>query len=191
MISGYIKKAFLYAIFFSIVYVIGRAAYIRKKQITIHMVHEIGLGLFWVYIFVLFSQTVFPLWQCGFCEGRFYIQITRYANGSVNLIPFKTISMYLFGKSASSEWSSISLLNIAANIGLFVPVGILLPLAYRTNLGTTIVTGCFLSVFIEVMQLAVGRSSDIDDVILNALGAMIGFLFYKLLIRENPLLRKK
>lgn len=181
MILGYIRKAFFYAVFFTIVYMVCRIICIRKMNIKINIRHEMGLGLFWIYIFVLLSQTILPLWQCGFCDGKFYIQITRYANGSVNLIPFKTIAAYLHTENAIQDWSAISALNLLANIGLFVPIGLLFPIAYCNRLGTVLLVGGSLSVFIEIVQLTIGRSSDIDDVLLNVLGTFIGLILYRIL----------
>lgn len=73
------------------------------------------------------------------------------------------------------------------NIAAFVPFGLLLPLASR-SLRSPITVLAFtvaLSAAIELGQLAISvwlgfayRSTDIDDVILNSLGAVIGYVVY-------------
>lgn len=73
--------------------------------------------------------------------------------------------------------------ELLANIALFVPYGILLPTAFRglkwwaadlIALGTTLV--------IELVQPFFGRSCDLDDIIANTLGAVLGCAAAKLVI---------
>lgn len=64
------------------------------------------------------------------------------------------------------------------NVLMFVPVGFLLPLLWRTYGDWKYVMGfsCFLTVFIEAAQVFTFRTTDIDDLITNLLGAGIGYL---------------
>lgn len=89
----------------------------------------------------------------------------------VNLIPFQTIRFYLFSGRVSN---AIAFRNIVGNIAAFVPIGILIPLLRRDlSLGTTFLVGFALSTGIELTQYFTGLGScDIDDIILNVLGAM-------------------
>ena len=79
---------------------------------------------------------------------------------------------------------SIAFRLMLANIAAFVPLGILIPMAFRTrwSIGLVAVTALGLSLAVELGQLAVSvglgyayRSTDIDDVILNVLGAALGY----------------
>lgn len=68
------------------------------------------------------------------------------------------------------------------NILLFIPFGILLPFIWRKINKPAYIAGAgfAFSFFIELSQLLNNRRSDIDDLILNTLGAMIGFALYKI-----------
>lgn len=95
-----------------------------------------------------------------------------------NFIPFKTIFPYLLG----DKGYIIAGINLAGNIAPLIPLGILFPFVYRNmtwkkSLAFAVVS----ALIIELMQvvLRVGIF-DIDDVILNALGVMIGYWLFTL-----------
>ncbi len=98
---------------------------------------------------------------------------------SVNLIPFGTIC-----KLARPEHMIQATRQLAGNVVMFVPFGILLPMAssrFRA-LRKLVIAAIAASAGIELLQFGLGlaglvtRSVDIDDVILNTLGAAMGFL---------------
>ncbi len=64
------------------------------------------------------------------------------------------------------------------NVLMFIPVGFLLPLLWEKYGSWKYLMGfgCFLTVFIETAQIFTFRTTDIDDLITNLLGAGIGFL---------------
>ena len=68
------------------------------------------------------------------------------------------------------------------NILMFLPVGFLLPLLWDEYQDFRKVFGfcCFLTVFIEIAQAFTFRTTDIDDLLTNLLGAGIGFLLIRL-----------
>ena len=68
------------------------------------------------------------------------------------------------------------------NIVLFVPLGFLLPLLWEKQNGLfrILLAGASFSLLIELSQLLNIRNSDIDDLLLNTLGAIIGFALYRL-----------
>jgi len=101
--------------------------------------------------------------------------------GPANLIPFKTILSYLLAERGLM----IAAINLIGNIALLVPIGLLLPFVWRNitwkkSLALAIACGFA----IEGMQvlLHVGIF-DIDDVLLNALGVMIGYWTATVLIK--------
>jgi glycopeptide antibiotics resistance protein len=98
---------------------------------------------------------------------------------SVNLVPFGTIY-----ELARPEHLTQAIRQLAGNVVMFVPFGLLLPMAsprFRT-LPRLAFAGMLASAGIELLQLILGltgliaRSVDIDDVILNTLGAAVGFM---------------
>ena len=95
---------------------------------------------------------------------------------SVNLVPFGTIY-----ELARPEHVTQAIRQLAGNVVMFVPFGVLLPMAsprFRT-LSRLAFAGMLASAGIELLQLILGlagliaRSVDIDDVILNTLGAAV------------------
>ncbi len=94
------------------------------------------------------------------------------AEGQANLVPFKTIVPYFFGE----QGLIIAGINLAGNIALLVPIGFLIPFVYRNmQWKKSLALGVAAGLTIEGAQVLfrVGIF-DIDDVILNALGVMIG-----------------
>lgn len=100
---------------------------------------------------------------------------------SLNLIPFATISHYLFSDSAEVKRFAIG--NVLGNIVAFVPLGAYLPvLRRRIGILTNLLIVACASVAVEIVQGVFGLgASDIDDVILNTLGGLVGILFFTLL----------
>ncbi|MEV6769131.1 VanZ family protein [Nocardia sp. NPDC051030] len=98
----------------------------------------------------------------------------------VILVPFQDLY------ATVSEASFNSLVQIAANTLLFVPLGLLLPLRFSRCAGILrmALIGAAISTCLETAQyvLDLGRFSSIDDVIMNATGAALGAS----LTRVNP-----
>ena len=76
------------------------------------------------------------------------------------------------------------LLKSVANVLLFVPFGAALGL-YDVSLRAALVAGSTLSSVVEVVQFAVvpGRTSSVDDVVLNTVGAVLGYLLVSRFLR--------
>lgn len=71
------------------------------------------------------------------------------------------------------------------NVLMFVPFGVLLPVVwpqYR-SLRCTALAGLGCSLSIELLQIFSWRSTDIDDLLTNTLGAVIGYLLFSLIYR--------
>lgn len=91
--------------------------------------------------------------------------------GSVHLVPFHTVRNYLSGYDSAQT----IMLYVVGNVVMFLPFGLFVQLALRRWVALTIVLGVLASVTVEVLQLPIwSRSSDIDDVILNTVGAVVG-----------------
>ena len=145
--------------------------------------HEIGFLLFVLFVVGLASKTIIPnfYWH----EGQ--LGIMGYGNDyllAVNLTPFKKIveiqHMIKYG-----IWSYF-IVEVLGNIGMFIPIGFALPLLWRRfeKLWVTIIICFAISFFIELVQLMIPlRATDVDDLIMNTLGGIIGCLLY-LLIRR-------
>jgi glycopeptide antibiotics resistance protein len=97
---------------------------------------------------------------------------------SLNLIPFATIANYLSGSAGVP--AGIAFGNLAGNVAAFVPLGVFLPvLRRRPGIGSNLLIVVCASAAVEVVQGSFGLgASDIDDVILNTVGGLIGILFF-------------
>jgi len=140
-----------------------------------------------IYIIILIKVMVFkslPLIRVGHLMLNF---AGTDGGHPANFIPFKTIIPYLFG----FKGLIIAGINIIGNIILLVPVGFLIPFIYRNiTWKKTLVLAILSGLVIETTQviLHVGIF-DIDDVILNALGVMIGFWIFIFLIKKVPMMK--
>ena len=102
---------------------------------------------------------------------------------SINLIPFYTIKEYIFSGSATIKRFAFS--NVVGNIVIFTPLGAYL-LLFKNNkrVMTNLLFIFKVSLFTEIIQWLLGiGSADIDDIILNCLGGLVGILGYKFLLR--------
>jgi len=89
---------------------------------------------------------------------------------------------YISGGSANIRKFAFS--NVVGNIVIFIPLGVYLSLLKKNKRVTTNLLFIFLvSLFVEVIQGLLGiGAADIDDIILNCLGGLIGILGYKFLL---------
>jgi glycopeptide antibiotics resistance protein len=145
----------------------------RKSGLKTTPWHEIGAALLFLYTAAVFTKTI-PI--AAFFAG---LKLQRI----LNLIPFREIGLIL--RQGDIRYI---LLNVAGNIAMFVPIGFLVPLLwYKAHTFTaTAMWGLGLSLFIEVLQFFIGRGTDIDDLILNTAGAMLGYLLYLMCGRLSP-----
>ena len=93
----------------------------------------------------------------------------------INIIPL--VNLFQYDSVRDVIW------NVVGNTAMFIPTGIILPIIYRKmdHFGKVIAAGAFISLCIELMQLPFAtRVTDIDDLILNTLGVMIGYGIYSL-----------
>lgn len=100
---------------------------------------------------------------------------------TANFEPLKTIKMYL-----NMLPSSLALLNLVGNVAGFIPLGYLLPLIFKKQRGLfrTSLTGLVSILFIETTQILTGLGEfDVDDILLNMVGVLLGRILYSLL---NP-----
>ena len=99
-----------------------------------------------------------------------------------NLVPFRTIWIYL-ENLGSPFWMR----QLVGNLGLLFPLGLLGPIAMPALdrwWRVAIVAFCF-SAGVEFTQLFIpDRSADVDDVIVNVIGALLGFVVYVLVLRR-------
>lgn len=185
LISLYIENMLRYIIVLLPFYLIARFVFIKKKKRITSLKNEFLMGVFSLYIIGLASQTIVPNWNAGIVtdtgEPFFDVYFTNDLS-HLNLIPFNTVYEYFFQTNTDvDEWGSVSLLNLIANVFLFSPLGFFVPLIWSrcNSFKKILVLGLSVTCFIEFVQYFIGRSSDIDDVILNTFGTVIGYIVLK------------
>lgn len=99
-----------------------------------------------------------------------------------NLIPFVWVKQtYAMGYGKMMK-------QLLLNVGMFVPFGFFLPFAVKRmrKWNRTFLTAMMFSFAIEFVQYFIGRSADVDDLITNTIGGLIGYvLFYLLFMRKK------
>jgi len=130
-----------------------------------------------IYFYFAFRLLIFRSFA-QFSQALEFIGLPRY-HGSYNLVPFKTIIGYVRMFIDRSMPRSIPIQNIVGNLLAFMPLGFYLPYFSHKMLDIKrfAITVSGLIIIIELLQfiLRVG-SMDIDDFILNIIGALIGFV---------------
>ena len=78
------------------------------------------------------------------------------------------------------------------NVFLFVPLGIFLPLLGRRyrRMKHALLFGFCMSLLIELLQIFTYRATDVNDLITNTAGAVLGFFLAQLLMRTIPAVRQ-
>lgn len=89
-----------------------------------------------------------------------------------NLVPFTEIFRYKIGTTSFY-------LNVIGNIVIFIPFGYFISTYIKPKrILPILLVSVISSATVEFVQICIGRSFDVDDIILNAVGAIIGFLVY-------------
>ncbi|MCI5828841.1 MAG: VanZ family protein [Lachnospiraceae bacterium] len=135
--------------------------------------YVVGWCLFVVYLmslayFLFFAEAT----------GRTFTERTYH----YNLIPLHEIRRFLVYRRQLG-FSAVAL-NVVGNVLAFVPFGVFLPLLVRRvrSFGKTLLLGFEFSLLVEIVQLfsKVG-SFDVDDIMLNTLGVLLGYALFRLM----------
>jgi len=138
-----------------------------------------------ILLFILYLLLLFYLLFFSETYGRTMDSGYRY-----NLEPFKEIKRF-WSNWDSLGWSSV-ITNLAGNIIAFAPFGFFLPMLCRAgkNVIGCVVLSALFSLAVETVQLFTKVGAfDVDDIMLNAIGGLAGFLGYYFVWK--PLIRKK
>ena len=131
-------------------------------------------------VFVIYC--IFVAYMVFFSRGfRTQYTYSHYFRYFTNFVPFKTVAHYIMLYKKGLQ--SLAIFNLLGNFVLFMPMGMLLPCIFKKLNRFWKVTLCiFITVLlVEVMQfvLRVGII-DVDDVIFNLCGGMIGYGIFKI-----------
>ncbi len=132
--------------------------------------------------FLFFLYLVLALYFMFFSE---MLDRTMISNGyRYNLTFFKEISR--FWEMRNDYGWHVTIVNLVGNVVCFMPFGFLLPTVTRNKAFKNIICVTFLatmfSMVIETAQLICKVGAfDVDDILLNTIGGVLGYIFYKTL----------
>lgn len=136
-----------------------RVAYLVKNKQKLNLQEDLIM-----LIFIIYTLCLFQIVTSQDVSGEHGINITL----------FKELTRYEFG-------SRLFYRNIIGNIMLFIPFG------FFTSYYLTVERKRFIlfltiivSFVIEFIQLKIGRAFDVDDVILNVIGGLLGYWLYRI-----------
>ncbi|MBE6161551.1 MAG: VanZ family protein [Firmicutes bacterium] len=135
---------------------------IRLTYLSIHKEKFIFYKEFLNLVFIIYVLLLYQL----------LTNVETNTSSGYNLVPFTEIMRYKFG-------SRLFMTNVVGNILIFVPFGYFVSGYIRASkVGHILAVSIISSLVVEVVQLQIGRSFDVDDILLNVSGAILGFLVY-------------
>lgn len=145
---------------------------LRKK---VPLLRQIAYFIFVVCVLVILTPTVFTTIFNNLMGGGGIAAERRF----LNIIPFSFITES-WSMSATKKFT-----QELANVIMFMPQGFIFPIAFKKGrrLWKTAICMMSFSFLIEFVQYFIGRSADIDDIILNTFGGVLGYLVFYIFSR--------
>lgn len=193
-VVGYFFEAVPVTILVGLIYAIYRYCKIRKQHISVFLGLEIVKWLFVCYLTGLCYLLFAPSEVFGEIYRYILFGYVDWGAGSLadslhfftfdfNLVP--TVFRWLNGEVTIGNWVKTMIIG---NLLMFVPMGVFLSLIFKKiNYKNIFKIAILIPVVVEILQPVVGRSFDVDDIIMNFLGILIGYFMcfgVKLLIRS-------
>ncbi len=153
-------------------WIIVRAAVCFKRK-KIDWKWEALLLLVYICIAVVVRFTFFPFFKVDGKIAPLVYDAAKAFPPRLNFLPL----VYLLDYEVKKE----ALINVIGNTAMFIPIGIILPSVYKKldRHWKAILAGVGFSLCIEIIQLPFyDRVSDIDDLLLNSVGYIIGYLIF-------------
>ncbi|CUB15609.1 VanZ like family protein [Bacillus cereus] len=144
----------------------------------------LGWGLFIPYSLILLSQLLLTRPSYNLDSITYFLETGNWhgITGLFNIVPFKTTLMYLTDFDHTHRDNlTIALMNTLGHIIIFIPFGFFIPLLFKKVNDIKLACTLFVktSLFIELLQLiTLTGIFDIDAIILNTIGALIGYSIY-------------
>lgn len=182
---GYFFQAVPITCFVGIVYLIIRVVTVKRNKLKVEWLKEIKKLLFTCYLTGLISLVVLPAnFWLSFFDGillcRWDEMLPIFSFGGFNLVP--SLIKALSGELTIGSWAKTMLIG---NIAMFLPLGFFLPfVTERVNRKNIFVVAIAVPFIVELLQMVFGRSFDIDDLICNFIGIVVGF-FIAYIIKDR------
>lgn len=180
------RTLFVFSIPLWIIFCIIKYVKYKKRGILIPYKGEVFKSIFFLYLLCIAAITVFPFY---YIRGFYIIP-------KINIIPVVN-TLNAISNTASNPSNFIIkfwIRNIFGNVVLLMPLAVFLPLLCKRfrNIKSTVIFCFLISLLIELYQYISSywgnvRSVDIDDLILNTLGAFLGYILYDKFLRKSVL----
>lgn len=156
-LSSAIRDIWPMLVIFLVVLIAIRISYIKINHEKFIFYKEFLNLIFIVYVLLLFQLLT---------------STEMNTNSGLNIVPFTEIFRYEMG-------SKLFIFNVIGNIVIFIPFGYFVSGYVKANKVSHILfISVITSLTIELVQLQIGRSFDIDDILLNVVGSIMGFLLF-------------
>ena len=144
----------------------------------------VSLPLVLVYIFVFDRERAKRKWG-------WMVLLTLYLNAMYIVIGVPGVQYICWDPTLNlipfQDFSARNMEGMVLNAIMFAPLGFLLPAYFERyrHWGRTLAAGFLTSLTVELIQLFTFRATDVDDLIMNTLGTLVGFLLAKLVLRRR------
>ncbi len=140
-------------------------------------------------LFVLYVGMMLYLLFLQRSPYRGPLSYKEYLEAFSSLVPFDTVHRMIWAaQHGSSSLIAFAWRNLLGNVVLFWPLGIFLPMIWviQRRWWACLLTVALLIFCVECAQLFTTRgSADVDDLILNTLGAMMGYIGWRMFTRKR------
>ena len=159
-IQGVVNFTWPMILISTVIMVSFRICYLFKNKERIVIYKELFMLIFAIYILCLFQVVTFQ-------------DDASWATN--NFIPFKEIMRY-------NITSRLFIKNVLGNMILFLPFGFFTSFYLKAEkMDLPVVLTLIASISIEIVQMIIGRVFDVDDIILNLIGGILGFSIYSII----------
>lgn len=152
---------------------VSRSARVRK------VVRRIACGVFVVYCLILVKLLLLRTPYLYYENASWLSNLGQ----RINVIPFRSILEYVEMWKKDSINPELVFINLLGNLLLFFPMGMFLPTLWKKarSFGQTVSIIGIIVLAVEILQavLMVG-SFDVDDLMMNISGGMLGYLIWRL-----------
>ena len=181
-IIGYIINSVPYMLLSVPFYIVTRFIILMKNKTAKNWLREIVLLIFIMYCVGVASQTFIPKIEFG--NTKLFL-VNQNVFGEINLIPGKVLVDSYYEVIHNYNYLYF-IVDVIGNISLFVPIGFLIPTLWKNvSMKHILIIALSSSLCIELLQLPQARGTDIDDLWLNVIGAVVGFWIYTILLRNQ------
>lgn len=124
----------------------------------------------------IFYKEILTLGFVIYIISLFYVVTFQDVSWSTsNFMPFKEMFRYEF-------FSDMFFKNVIGNMIMFMPYGFFISYLLKLDKSRFVLILSFIaSITIEITQLIIGRVFDVDDIMLNILGGLVGYYIYRLI----------